>query len=252
MRKLILTLTLAFIFSGAFSQGMKEEHQQVVSNFISYIKNRQWERLSEQISYPLKRVSPVPAIKNKEEFLKRYQEVFDGQLIKTITNSNPAVDWSTVGWRGIMLLRGDVWLDYDGKLIAVNYQPAAETKKRNKLIQTEKSRLHVSLRNFESTVYTLETAKHSIRIDDLGKGEYRYASWNLPSRQADKSSIMINKGEFIADGTGGNHKFKFRNQEYTYEIVFTVLGEVGATPAMLNVYKGEKLILATEASITER
>src|SRR5262249_42797373 len=157
-----------------------------------------------------------PQIKNGQEFLKRYDEVFDDSIVKIIVNSSAAKDWSPVGWRGIMLSRGIVWLDYDGKLIAVNYQSKAEFNKKEELIKQEKSQLHESLKEFKTPIHILETSKYRVRIDDLGNGNYRYASWPLNSRMSDKPEIIIEHGEFKFDGSGGNYIITFKNGEYVY------------------------------------
>ena len=47
--------------------------------------------------------------KNKNEFNKRFSEVFDKILIDKIANSK-IEQWSEAGWRGIMLDNGVLWM----------------------------------------------------------------------------------------------------------------------------------------------
>lgn len=90
------------------------------------------DEISENIVYPLKRTSPIPSVKNAEELKERFDSIFDEDLIRIITSSD--IDqWSEMGWRGIMLDDGILWMDYDGKITAVNYQSKYEKKLAKKL-----------------------------------------------------------------------------------------------------------------------
>jgi hypothetical protein len=253
MKKLclaILLLTLPFLT--AFSQDETADQQKVISDFISCVKQQNKDELSGKIAYPLRREYPLPSIKNKQEFINRYHEVFDDSLVKMIVTSRPEQDWSKMGWRGIMLHNGQLWLDEDGRLIAVNYQSAAERDKRAMLIDKDRSQLHPTIKDFKRPACLLETRKFRIRIDDMGNGNYRYASWSLQNQQRDKPDLIIENGQFIPEGTGGNHRYEFKNEGYVYDCSITVLGkEDNEPPAQLTIYKGGKEILSQPASVAE-
>ena len=252
MRRITITIFLTINLLTVFGQEMTKEQQKIVYDFIECIKNQKKEKLISKISFPFNREYPIPSIKNRQEFLDRYNEVFDDKLTKMIINSMPSKDWSAVGWRGIMLLNGDVWLDYDGRLIAVNYQSQIEAKKKEELINIEKSQLHESIKYFKKPVLILETAKYRIRIDDMGEGSYRYASWKLENKMNDKPDLIIQKGEYRPDGSGGNHSFEFTNGEYKYECAIIVMGEKDSPPAYLTIYQGDKEILSQKANIVTK
>jgi hypothetical protein len=252
MQQICITILLALHILTSWGQDLTKEQQKLVYDFIDYIKNNDREKLADKISFPFNREYPIPSIKNEQEFLVRYNEVFDDTLTKTIVDSKPSSDWSAVGRRGIMLLNGEVWLDYDGRLIAVNYQSHAEAKKRVELIDIDRSQLNESLKQFKEPVLILETIKYRIRIDDMGEGFYRYASWKLESKMNEKPDIIIFKGEYKPDGSGGNHSFIFHNGEYTYDCAIIILGEDGLPPAYLTIYKGDKEILSQKANIVTK
>src|SRR5262245_23493384 len=117
MRHFTITLFLTLNLLTAFGQDLTKEQENLVIDFINSVKSKDKEKVISKISFPFSREYPIPSIKNKQEFLDRYNEVIDDQLTGIIINSRPSRDWSTVGWRGIMLLNGEVWLDYDGRLI---------------------------------------------------------------------------------------------------------------------------------------
>lgn len=250
-KAMLIFVFLSCCFNANAQDVLAKEHKQVIANFIGYIKKNERQKLATLVSYPLKRESPLPAIKNKEEFLKRFDEVFDSKLIAMIIKSNPSKDWSAVGYRGIMLGNGTVWIDYDGTLLAVNYQSPAETKSKGALIALEKERLHTSINKFNAPVCVLLTKKFRIRIDDMGNGKYRYASWKITAKMSDKPDLIVQNGEYVPEGSGGNHHYTFKNGQYTYECGIMPLGEEGSDPAYLTVYKNDKEMLTEPATIVQ-
>jgi hypothetical protein len=204
------------------------------------------------ISYPFKREYPIPAIKNKTEFIKRYNEIFDVPLKNEIIKSNPAKDWSEMGWRGIMLNQGTIWFDTDGRLISINYRSKFEKDLKNNIIDKEKTKLHASIAKFKAPECILETSKFRIRIDDLGNNNDRYASWSLIKKMTQEPDLVISKGKVILDGNGGNHRFEFKKGEYIYECHISPLRENGTAPAGLTIYQNKKIILSQDAEIVPR
>jgi len=249
MKKIIITIFLTVNLTVVFGQDLTIQQKKIVSDFIDCVKKNNKSKIGNKISYPFRRAYPIPSIKNKEAFLKRYNEVFDDQLRKMIVQSEPVKDWSAVGWRGIMLHNGDVWLDYDGRLLSVNYQSAGEAKKQQDIIKQDQARLHESIQVFKKPVQLLETAQYRIRIDDMGNGHYRYASWKLLSKMSDKPDIVILNGTYIPDGSGGNHSFKFTRGAFIYECDIVVMGEQNSPPAYLKVYKGNQELLSQKAKL---
>lgn len=248
----ITTLLLTLYFFSAFSQTMPAEYQKLVADFITRVKQQDKEGLSQKVIFPLRRQYPLPPIKNKQEFLNRYNEVFDETLLNSIVSSTPDKDWSKMGWRGLMLRNGQLWLSEEGKLIAVNYQSDLESKKRAVLIEKERSLVHASLKDFKQPVCLLETGKFRIRVDEMNDGTYRYASWSIKNKQSDKPDLIIENGEFIPEGTGGNHRYEFKNNGYVYNCSVIVLGaDLNGPPAELIISKGEKEILNQPATIAE-
>lgn len=225
MKKLLLAVLFISNIGSIRSQTLDKKYLPVVTNFIASVKSGSIEKLGNKIDYPLNRAYPIPPIKNKQEFVKRYKEVFDDDLVKKIISSKPSTDWNDVGWRGIMLLNGELWLDTDGKLIAVNHQSKLEAKEQARLINIEKSKLYPSLANFTQPVLILETAQYRIRIDDLGNNDYRYASWPLKSKMSDKPKLVLSNGRYDPDGSGGSGNFNFKSGIYLYTCFISARGE---------------------------
>lgn len=230
---------------------LQKDYQLVVSDFIKVIKSNNVEKIADNVAYPLKREYPVPSIKNKQEFINHYKEVFDDNLKHEIINSNPATDWSAVGWRGIMLKQGIVWLDYNGRLIGLNYQPKEEKLLKEQLIETDKETIYPSLSKFEKPICVFETSEYRIRIDDLGDGNYRYASWSINKSMKDKPDQVIENGEITFEGSGGNHTYKFENAGYRYECSVMLLRKENSTPAIFKIFEGNQELKSQNAKIVE-
>ena len=252
MRKLIYFAFIIFSIQNSFGQDLKPEYQKFVKSFIANIKSNNKEGVATFISFPLGREYPIPAVKNKTDFIKRYDQIFDATLKKEIINSNPAKDWSEMGWRGIMLGQGDIWMDTTGKIITINYQSQAEIDFKNKLISSEKGKLHPSIATFKAPVYILETSKFRIRIDDLGNENYRYASWSIKNPMSEKPDLVITNGKWISDGSGGNSHFEFKKGAYLYECYIIIIGTSDSPPAQLTISQNNKEILNQDAKIVSK
>lgn len=252
MKKLIYITFIIFSVQNAFCQNLKPEYQKFVKSFITNVKNNNKQGVAALISFPLKREYPIPAVKNKTDFIKRYDQIFDSTLKNKIINSNPATEWSEMGWRGIMLGQGDIWMDTEGKIITINYQSKAEKELKNKLVVGEKGKLHSSIAMFKAPVYVLETSKFRIRIDDLGNDNYRYASWSIKKSMSEKPDLVITNGKWISDGSGGNSHFEFNKGVYLYECSIIVLGTSDSPPAQLTISQNGKEILNQDAKIVAK
>lgn len=247
MKNYALLVVFVFVSLKGSGQGLNAKRQQLVVSFIDAVAHQQKDKLAVRTAFPLDRQYPLPQIKNKGDFMERYAEVFDEKLVKMIAGSDPSKDWHEVGWRGITLLNGVVWLNYDGMLRAVTYRSAKENALRKRLIEADKKGLYPSVRSFSSPVAVLETEKYRIRIDDLGAGNYRYACWPLQSTMKDRPQLVLDKGQLIPEGSGGNHKYVFANGGYTYECAIFVTGESSGPPAVLSVLRSGKQILKESA-----
>ncbi|GIU26717.1 hypothetical protein TUM4637_13430 [Shewanella hafniensis] len=227
----------------AADEALPKEYIPLVQGLIDAAKANDPEAIAKRVAYPLKREYPIPAIQNTQEMIARFDQVFDPNLLEQIAHSKIEADWQTMGWRGIMLGSGVVWLDFDGKIIAINYQTPVEAKLKAELIAKQQTGLHASVREFVSPELTWETAKFTIRVDNMGNNQYRYAAWAKGKSLSEKPDLVLNKGKLVLDGSGGNHSFQFRSGPYQYHCYVTVLGTSDSPPGELVVYKNDQEIL---------
>ncbi|SFT82295.1 hypothetical protein SAMN04487870_1925 [Pseudoalteromonas sp. DSM 26666] len=237
---LLLFLSLLFT-SNIFA--LEQKYHKNVLPVIAAFKAHDKTAIAAHIRYPLKRRYSLPDIKNEAEFITRFDEVFDEELVTIIGSSNINTDWNKVGWRGIMLNNGVMWVDTDGKVIAVNTQNTTEQAHAEKLIAQDKQSLHSSIKTFQKPILDWKTANYRVRIDNLGDGNFRYASWNMDKSPRDRPDIVLIHGEITFSGSGGNHSYTFKNGRYSYILHVTVIGCDTSPPGWLEVYKNDKQLL---------
>lgn len=245
---LILILVVCKI---GYAQEQKLQDYKIdnINKAIRLFKQGNIDKIASIIAFPLNREYPIPGIKSKKEFKRRFNEVFDKNLIAKIADSKTE-EWSEVGWRGIMLDNGVVWIDsYDGKITAVNYQSGFEKNRRTDLINKEKDNIHISLKSYASPLYKIKTKKFLIRIDQLSDGTYRYASWNANGSEFSKPDIILYKGVLEHQGSGGNHSITFSNGNYTYIVYRNFLAPENSPDITLTVEKNEQTILTQNGTL---
>lgn len=250
MKFRLLLLILLFTKIG-YSQIEKLNDYKIanINNVIALFKQKDIDKISTVIKFPLNRDFPIPSIKDEKEFTKRFSEVFDKVLIEKIANSKTK-QWSEAGWRGIMLDSGILWIDStEGKIIAVTYQSDFERKLKKDLIDKEKKNLDVSLKKFDSPIYKIKTKKHLIRIDKISDYKYRYASWRISEKESSKPDIILKNGKWESLGSGGNHVITFTSANYTYRIYRNIIGEDNSPDITLEVEKNGKIILNEDGTL---
>ncbi|MGB1247245.1 MAG: hypothetical protein ACPG4Z_00060 [Chitinophagales bacterium] len=246
MKKHTILFVLLFLCLISYSQQTK--HNDIIVDFVERVKYDSIEELARHVSYPLKRQYPIPEINNEQEFIDKYDILFDDSLSQIIINSDITEDWSEVGWRGIMLELGLLWIDDMGNLIAINYQTEIEVKERDSLILADKNSLHESIQNHVTPILVWETENYRIRIDEMEDGTYRYASWKKDAAIDAVPDLVIENGEHKFEGSGGNQTYKFRNGAFFYECYINKLGEAESPKGTLRVYRNRQEIL-TEYTI---
>lgn len=249
--RLLFLLVLVSKIGYSQSEKLDDNKTDNIKNVIALFKEKNIHKISNIISFPLRREYPIPSINDKNEFKQRFNQVFDQTLVDKIVNSK-IKQWSEVGWRGIMLDNGIVWIEsYEGKITAVNYQSTFEKKLQKDLIAKEKENLHVSLKTFNSPTYKIKTKNYFIRVDELSNSKYRYASWKINKIESSKPDIILNNGVLEFEGSGGNHVITFSNGNYTYKVYRNIIGEKNAPDITFEVEKDGKIILTEDGTIMQ-
>lgn len=230
---------------------LDEELISSINNVIELFKQNDVDKISNIISFPLRRQYPIPSIKDKKEFIERFNEVFDKILIDKIANSK-IEQWYEMGWRGIMLDDGVIWMaGSDGIITTINYQSDAERKLRNDLIAKDKENLYISLKTFESPIFKINTKTSFIRVDEISQRKYRFASWKIGEMESSKPDIIIDNGELEFQGSGGNHVITFISGDYIYRVYRNILGEEDSPDITLEVEKDGEIVLTEDGTLND-
>ncbi len=240
---IVFCLSLLFT-SNTFA--LEQKYHEFILPVIAAFEGDDKAAIASLVYYPLKRRYPIPDIKDEAELINRFDEVFDDELTAVIASSNIDTDWDSVGWRGIMLNNGVMWVDTDGKIIAVNTQNAKEQALAKSLIEQGKQSLHASINTFEKPVLDWKTANYHIRVDHLGDHNFRYAVWGIDKKPSDKPDMVLLNGDITFEGSGGNHNYTFKNGRYSYVLQVTIIGCDTSPPGWIEVYKGDELLLAED------
>jgi len=214
-KKLLALLTSCLVSFAAF--GLDEEHHPVVSKTINLFQTMDIEEISNSIAYPLTRSYPIKDITNSTEFVERFDEVFDSGFIQTLATSS-LDDWHSMGWRGLMHVSNDFWIDTDGKILQIRHETGLASRIKREHIAKDKARLHESVNDFERPVGKWLTKSRLFRIDDLGEWSYRLVVWEDGKQFGDKPDVVLFNGVIEPDGSGGNRSFIFVDGNKTYRV----------------------------------
>ncbi|MDD7313316.1 MAG: hypothetical protein PUH03_03050 [bacterium] len=250
MKKVVaVAVVLAALIGTAEAQSSDNEN--IIRQFQSALASNNPQLISEHIQYPLKRPNPIPDIQDKAAFIDRYDTLFDKDLKQAILDSTPA-DWESIGSKGIMLFSGRIWLDYDGKLIALNLVSDAEQTYARQLSDQDKTQLYPSVQNFKKNIFIFETADFLGRIDQINDTQdfdYRLVLWQKGNNMGEKPYLIISQGMVEYTGSSGNmiYHFPFENMQYNFEV--TLVGGDEIIPYALTILKGGQTVSFAEAKI---
>ncbi|MDR2223058.1 MAG: hypothetical protein LBE34_09995 [Flavobacteriaceae bacterium] len=197
---IVIFFVLLATFGYSQEEGVSEDNVPFVNQVIELFKAKDKEGIAAKIYYPLKREYPIPDVKNKEEFVQRFNEIFDTAFAEEIANSSMA-DWSTVGWRGTMFKEGDLWINDEGYIYIVNRQSKAETKGRKGFVKEDKKSVNKSLKKFKQAIAIAEVDPFLIRIDEMENEQYRLVFWNKGQSMKEKPLRIVEGGKMTIEGT---------------------------------------------------
>lgn len=216
-----------------------------VIELINDFRLQKRDLIADKVVFPLHREFPLPSIKNKQELLKCFADLFDEELTSLIVNSDIRKDWSEMGSGKMMLRDGELWLDETGRIIAVNHISKSERQKLQVLIEKDRLQVHSSLKSYSKPVLTISTKEYFIRIDEMKDESYRFASWKKGQNMSSKPELIIENGHRDYEGSGGNHYYTFENKEYTYVVGIQVVG-LEDIPGELTILKGGQEVLVQQ------
>ena len=92
----------------------------------------------------------------------------------------------------------------------------------------------------ESPLGVWQTEKFTIKIDKLNQNTntFRYTSWSRGKSMQDEPDLVLENGDLIFDGNGGNRRYQFKNGRYVYVLFYDFVSEEDVnTPYELTVHR---------------
>ena len=169
--------------------------------------------VAKSVLYPFDRKYPIPPVQNEEEFVARFDDIFDRPFRRMLGELLPEAPWEEMGWRGVMLGEGPLWIDGTisdgGNIYALNYQSEAEQELSKQLVEEERRTLPPNLANEgcdPKLCFETEDGKIAGRVDDIGNDHFRVALFAMPFHPGDQPAATF-RGRAVWEGSGGNHTY---------------------------------------------
>lgn len=244
---IIFILTLSLNSVAQHENKLSATRQIQLQRLVDLVKEDKVVELSNLISYPIVRSAPVPNINNKNEFILFYQTLFDDELKQKITHTSYNLDNTIDKYTGFGILSGFIWLDGDGKIIAINYKSDQELMLKNKLHVENENKIHSSVKDWKANILMCKTEKFLIRIDLLDDESIRYISWSNTKDISTKPDLILSNGTTEYHGSMGGVTYSFKNGIWTYVIDEVIMAESEEDMGLfLRVYKNNEQIMSVE------
>jgi hypothetical protein len=186
---------------------------------VDILKANDATKLATLIAYPLRRENPLPNIKNAKEFIAYYPILCDEAFRKKLEKYSDNYVVEHHGSYGLVgdAFSGDIWLNEEGKITAINYLSAEESRLKEACAAKIQSRVHPSVREWKENVRVGKSNNLTIRVDRTEKG-LRYVSWSKGHSMAEKPDLILFNGVEEAQGTMGGWTWTFKNGNWTYVV----------------------------------
>jgi len=187
---------------------------------IRLIESDNAKELAKLVQYPLKRNNPLPDLKNSNEFISYYPIMFDNAFKDLLKKYNDSIIFEHNYSYGLVGggFSGELWIDEDGKISAINYISHAEEKKKQNLIEKIRKEIYPTVNKWDQNIIVAKSEKLLIRLDRIEEG-IRYVCWTKGKTMKEQPDIVLNNGNEEAQGTMGGWTWTFKNGDWTYIVV---------------------------------
>lgn len=253
MLSLLLILGSCWCCSASQAQIVDSE---VLANFHTIVRLMladSAQELAKHIAYPLRRENPVPDITNAEEFVQRYPVLIDSAFKRKLLTYDDSDVFEHHGYYGLVGggFLGDIWINYEDNISALNYSSEAEQGTKRALIDQQKAIMDPSVKQWDENVVAAGAKNLLIRVDRIDTA-IRYASWSHGQTLADPPDIVINHGRDEPQGTMGGWWWWFYNGEWTYIVQEVLVAQDEEdTGYFLELQRKGKTIFRTKLTLTK-
>lgn len=212
-----------------------------IERFAGLVEKGKKEEAADLVQFPLRRRNPLPALRNKQEFVASFGDFFDAKTSAALSEALKKKDQALKDWRGTGLDGGMIWAS-GGKITAINLATAKQEKAAAEALRLEKRNTHSSVDKYEAVEFACDAPSHRVRVQRLVGGNYRYVSWRPGENLSAVPEQVLEKGEAEHLGSGGGTIYRFRDGKTLYEVTQTgICGE--DCNSYLQVTRGKKTAL---------
>lgn len=221
-----------------------EEYKDAIRKFQEDVKSKDREKIASHFKYPFDLGYPLPEIKDVDDFLSRYELIFDNVIEEEIIYSNAWSYWNGITCNSGHLLFGKV--DNDNLIItSFSTHPAAYYKAMKEEINIQRQRVHPSLRNYQRPIVVAKAESCIFRVDEIIPGELRLSFWKKGKTMKDAPDYVNQKGFISQVGSSGTPDWLFVNGKDTVWVGFMSFGN-SADYYALKRFSGEKTFMDIE------
>lgn len=196
---------------------------------LDAIANGKKELFAELVNYPLHRKYPLHDIENEQQMIRYFDTLFDKSFRERVAKLDHN-SWDNVGWRGWMILNGEIWDTGIG--IIVNHYSPLEQRYAEYLKKKDMARVHPSLRGkwVPFDCYFLDSSKQPdfeysyARIDISAEHApyaenttYRLSLFKKGSKASDAPALVF-FGELELAGSMNIMTYYFKSDKYYIHI----------------------------------
>jgi len=213
-------VTCSLLFLLLVSYCRAQPSKDIANRFKKIIKLIEADKeneLAKMVKYPLKRQNPLPDIADSKAFIADYPILFDDAFKQKLKRYNDTDIFEHDGAYGLVNgpFNGDIWLNEDGAIGAINYSSKWEQELRAALVKKIQGQMYPAVNSWIENIVVGKSDNLLIRIDDTGKGA-RYVSWSKGRPTSEKPDLILYNGIQQARGTMGGWTWTFKNGDWTY------------------------------------
>jgi hypothetical protein len=192
-----------------------------IAQFKKAVQKGSEKEIEALLQFPLLTSRPFE-FKRAEDFREKFAYFLDASFKKSVKEAETAeLLFYPKGWG---FVEDAVWLNAEGKVIALYPQTRKFREMRGKALETELKHVHPSVGKFRHATDCHTKGPRIILFRTEG-GE-RYVAWNPGKAMSDKPNVNLLATSGGYEGSGGNGDFDFETGDITYHYeVNAVCGE---------------------------
>lgn len=221
----------------------------VFKKFQEDVRSKDREKIASYFRFPFDLGYPLPEIKDKDDFLAKYELIFDNVIEEEILYSNRWCRIPEMYVRHVKhkrLLSGEI--DNNNLIItSFDFHPAAYYKALEEEINIQRQMVHPSLRDYRRPLVVARPESYIFRVDEIQPGEMRLALWKKGKTMKNSPDYVAQNGFLTRAGLWGIPDWMFINGKDTVWVGYDY-SDNGTDYYTLKRVSGKETILDIKAT----